>query len=55
MILLVGREQFTPPASFDQESAAATHDCGRRPVGSALVPFVRIAVIALHAVDHIHP
>lgn len=27
VILLVGREQFTPPASFGQESVAATHDC----------------------------
>ena len=46
VLLLVGREEFTPPATFGGEIAAATHDCvavGVRsvddgPTALALVP-----------------
>jgi hypothetical protein len=27
VLLLVGREQFTPPATLDGQTAVATHDC----------------------------
>lgn len=61
VVLLVGREDFTPPTSFGGTNLAATHDClavGLRdtndgPVQVQIVPSTETAVVDRLDFDHL--
>ena len=61
VVLLVGREDFTPPGSFAGANVAATHDClavGLRattagPVQVQVVPSTESAVVDRPDLDHL--
>lgn len=61
VVLLVGREDFTPPRSFAGANVAATHDClavglpapGDGPVQVQIVPSTETAVVDRLDLDHL--
>ncbi|MQW78011.1 hypothetical protein GHK92_19265 [Nocardioides sp. dk4132] len=61
VVLLVGREDFTPPSSFGDANVAATHDClavGLRatsvgPVQVQIVPSTEASVVDRPDLDHL--